>query len=185
MTKPTTPRGASAVILLRSGDLGPSHPLVYWVRRHARMAFQGNFQAFPGGQREGDETARETAARELFEETGVLVARGAERVAIADLRDLRRRLVEEKAPFAQLLAERDLELDDALLSPAGRWVTPAFSPRRFDTWFFTAWLPEGQEVELWEGELDHGDWLAPEEAVAQWERGSLLVAPPILHAMRT
>ena len=46
--KASGPRDAAAVILLDR----PEDPLVYWVRRHARMAFQGNFHAFPGGQRE-------------------------------------------------------------------------------------------------------------------------------------
>lgn len=190
-----TPKDAAAVILLDR----PSDPLVYWVRRHPSMAFQGSFQAFPGGQREeadgdvavrngsGDaaDAMRVAAVRELFEEAGVLVARGAERLGAAELRELRRRLVEGREPFGDLLAEHGIEIDAALLAPAGRWVTPPFSPRRFDTWFFTASLPDGQEVELWEGELDHGEWLRPAEAVAAWESGRLLVAPPILHAIRT
>jgi glyoxylase-like metal-dependent hydrolase (beta-lactamase superfamily II)/8-oxo-dGTP pyrophosphatase MutT (NUDIX family) len=127
---------------------------------------------------------RVAAVRELFEETGVLVARGAERLSRDDLADMRR-AVEGGETFGALLAARGLEVDAAMLAPAGRWVTPPFSPRRFDTWFFTAWLPEGQRVELWEGELDHGEWLRPAEAVAKWETGTVLVAPPILHAART
>jgi ribonuclease/clavin/mitogillin len=195
MVMPVAPRDAAAVILLdRSED-----PLVYWVRRHERMAFQGGFQAFPGGQREpgdahvpvvnawGDDSdlIRVAAARELFEETGVLLARGAERLGPDALREMRRQLVEERAPFGELLRAHELAADAALLSPAGRWVTPPFSPRRFDTWFFTAWLPPGQRVELWEGELASGAWLRPAEAIAAWRTGRLLVAPPILHAMRT
>jgi ribonuclease/clavin/mitogillin len=182
MTRSSTPRDAAAVILLDR----PADPLVYWVRRHPSMAFQGNFQAFPGGQREAADGSIETAAvRELFEETGVLLATGAERLTTGERREMRRRLIDERAPFADLLAEHGLEVDESLLQPAGRWVTPPFSPRRFDTLFFTAWLPEGQEVELWEGELDSGEWLRPAEAIAAWETGTLLVAPPILHAMRT
>jgi glyoxylase-like metal-dependent hydrolase (beta-lactamase superfamily II)/8-oxo-dGTP pyrophosphatase MutT (NUDIX family) len=162
------------------------------------MAFQGNYHAFPGGQREESDAAvavrggsgdatdamRVAAVRELFEETGVLVARGVERLGRDELREMRRRMADERATFGELLAERGLEVDAALLGPAGRWVTPPFSPRRFDTWFFTAWLPDGQNVELCDGELDHGEWLRPAEAIAKWETGTLLVAPPILHAMR-
>ncbi len=188
------PKDAAAVILLDRQD----DPVVYWVRRSPKMAFQGNFQAFPGGQRErsdGDvpvrsvndavpDDIRVTAVRELFEETGVLLARGAERLDAQRLRDLRRELG-TGASFADLLEHHDLALDASDLTPAGRWVTPPFSPRRFDTWFFTAWLPHGQSVDLGEGELDHGEWLRPAEAISQWETGTLLVAPPILHAMST
>lgn len=196
MSVQATPKDAAAVILLDR----PDDPLVYWVRRHARMAFQGNFQAFPGGQRDaadadvrirdgaGDasDAMRVTAARELFEETGVLVARGAERLDAETRRRMRRQLVDGERGFGELLDEHGIELDATLLRPAGRWVTPPFSPRRFDTWFFTAWRPEGEhEADLWEGELDEGEWLRPAEAIAKWESGTILVAPPILHAMRT
>jgi ribonuclease/clavin/mitogillin len=173
-------------------------PLVYWVRRSERMAFQGGFQAFPGGQRDAADASvpvlggdggegnamRVTAVRELFEETGVLLAHGAERLDSSTLAEMRRRLLDGSS-FGGLLGENDLVVDGAVLTPAGRWVTPAFSPRRFDTWFFTAWLPEGQEVLLGEEELDSGEWIRPADALAAWRTGSLLVAPPIVHAMRT
>lgn len=189
------PRDAAAVILLDR----PSDPLVYWVRRHARMAFQGNFHAFPGGQREPSDAdirvlngvsdelgaACVAAVRELFEETGVLVVRGAESLDSEQRSELRRRLNDGTSTFSEILDENGLTVDGALLGAAGRWVTPPFSPRRFDTYFFTAWLPEGQRVEQLNGELDHGEWLRPAEAVRLWEESRVLVAPPILHAMRT
>jgi ribonuclease/clavin/mitogillin len=188
------PKDAATVILLDRSD----DPLVYWVRRHERMAFQGGFQAFPGGQRDAADAEipiaagvdaeadvmRVTAVRELFEETGVLLARGLEGVDGATLAAMRRKLL-DGAPFGDLLDEHGLRLDAELLAPAGRWVTPAFSPRRFDTWFFTAWLPAGQSVTLGEEELDAGAWIRPADAVAAWRTGRLLVAPPVLHAMRT
>ncbi len=189
------PRDAAAVILLDR----PSDPLVYWVRRHARMAFQGNFHAFPGGQREPSDAdirvvngasaeldaACVAAVRELFEETGVLVARGAEGLDSSQRSELRCRLNDGTSTFSDVLDENGLTVDGALLAAAGRWVTPPFSPRRFDTYFFTAWLPEGQQVEQLNAELDHGEWLRPAEAVGMWEESRVLVAPPILHAMRT
>src|SRR5207253_546077 len=88
---PATPKDAAAVILLRH-ETSTADPEVYWVRRSYRLAFLGGFHAFPGGQR--DEADMETemencedietssmiscAARELFEELGVLIARGAQ-----------------------------------------------------------------------------------------------------------
>ena len=85
------PKDAAAVILLRAGT-DEANPEVFWVKRSERMAFLGGFHAFPGGQREvtDAETPVENcpdaetaamiacAARELFEELNVLVARGAE-----------------------------------------------------------------------------------------------------------
>lgn len=139
------PKSAAAVILMRE----KTEVEVFWVRRDQRMAFQGGFYAFPGGQQEDPgEDMRECAARELFEETGVKV-------------------------------------DPAALIDVGRWVTPAFSPRRYDTCFFLARLPDGQEPGVLSRELEFGEWIRPKDAVAQWRAGSILVAPPILHAMRT
>src|SRR5437016_10899704 len=87
----TTPKDAAAVILLRL-DTDPNDPEIYWVRRSESLSFLGGFQAFPGGQLDPSDTqapvvdsqsAEEAAmiscaARELFEELGVLAARGAE-----------------------------------------------------------------------------------------------------------
>src|SRR6266545_3653622 len=85
------PKDAAAVILLRH-NTNPYDPEVFLVRRSEKLAFLGGFHAFPGGQ--FDSTDAETpvencadadtrvaiscAARELFEETQVLVARGGE-----------------------------------------------------------------------------------------------------------
>src|SRR3982074_3777621 len=85
------PKDAAAVILLRP-DTDPNNPEVFWVKRSTKLAFLGGFYAFPGGQRETSdaevtvqncedpETAAmiSCAARELFEEVGVLLARGSQ-----------------------------------------------------------------------------------------------------------
>ena len=100
---------ATAVILFRDGPAGRE---VFLVRRGADRRFAGGFHAFPGGRLDPDDarcpssapTGEEAAlvacaARELFEETGVLVARGAERLRLAagTLRAARRALLDGRA----------------------------------------------------------------------------------------
>jgi glyoxylase-like metal-dependent hydrolase (beta-lactamase superfamily II)/8-oxo-dGTP pyrophosphatase MutT (NUDIX family) len=159
----------------------------------------GGYHAFPGGQTDkmdalllvdgsppGAESAmRACAVRELFEETGVLLARRSERLSSSQLSQRRGALAIGEKSFQQILEDDDLALDASLLVPAGRWVTPPFSPTRFDTWFFMAWLPEHQEPTIEPGELESGQWIRPAEALERWKRGEVIMAPPILHAIRT
>ena len=70
------------------------------------------------------------------------------------------------------------------LVDVGRWVTPAFAPRRFDTCFFLTQCPEGQEPSVLTGEHDAGEWARPAVALEQWMEGHVIAAPPILHALR-
>ncbi len=87
--------------------------------------------------------------------------------------------------FAQLLAHYGLHLDADDFTFAGRWVTPPFSPRRFDTWFFLVRCPRKQQPRVRTGEFAHGEWIDARAGYARWTRGELLVAPPVLHAVKT
>lgn len=192
-----TPRDAAAVILLRENP-ATSRREVYWARRNEKLRFLPGFHAFPGGQREsGDEEAtvgecedRETAtmiacaARELFEELGVLVARGARALTSGQRASLLDDLDSGRMKFARMLAHYDLALDAGDFTYAGRWVTPPFSPRRFNTWFFLAHCPPNQTPDPRDGELEAGEWIEPAEAVDRWNRSEVLLAPPVLHALR-
>jgi hypothetical protein len=66
--------------------------------------------------------------------------------------------------MTDLLAERGLRLRDDLLLPRARWITPEFEPRRFDTWFFVALLPEAQTARDVSGEADRTTWISPAAA---------------------
>jgi glyoxylase-like metal-dependent hydrolase (beta-lactamase superfamily II)/8-oxo-dGTP pyrophosphatase MutT (NUDIX family) len=190
------PKDAAAVVLVRGGAREPE---VFWARRSERMAFQPGFYAFPGGQRDEADAGvevensedRETAqmiacaARELFEETGVLAARGAEHLTKGQLASVLDDMTSGRMNFAELLAHYGLRLDARDYVYAGRWVTPPFSPRRFDTLFFVVECPPKQAPRLLTSEFDEGGWEKAGEAYARWRRFELMAAPPVVHAVRT
>ncbi|MDT5122049.1 MAG: hypothetical protein QOC96_1531 [Acidobacteriota bacterium] len=198
-TSAATPKDAAAVILLRA-ETDKANPQVFWVRRSERLAFLGGFHAFAGGQRDAsdaltrvenceDEETRtmiSCAARELFEEVGVLVARGAETLTKGQRASLLDDLESGRMTFPELLQHYGLHLDVNDFTFSGRWVTPPFSPRRFDTWFFLVNCPAKQQPHVTgDAELESGEWIAAREAVARWQRSEVLLVPPVLHALRT
>src|SRR5262245_58319115 len=122
--QPATPRDAAAMILLRDAE----DPRVFLVKRARTLAFMANYYAFPGGQRDpadaetpvlngegNDDDMRVAAIRELFEETGVMVAKGVEHLAPEKLIALRQELISEQASFKDLLAREGLAIDADLL----------------------------------------------------------------------
>jgi glyoxylase-like metal-dependent hydrolase (beta-lactamase superfamily II)/8-oxo-dGTP pyrophosphatase MutT (NUDIX family) len=187
---PPPPRPATAVVLWRR-SAGTGGVEVFWVRRGERLAIAGGFYAFPGGKidpedratpvggADGDAAAEVACAcRELFEETGVLLADGAERISPADREGARRALLDGSERFSDLLARHGLAIDAGRLARAGRWVTPPVLRARFDAQFFLVETPEGQEASVWPGELADGAWIDCREALARWEDGRALLHPP-------
>lgn len=192
------PKDASAVILLRH-NTDPLDPEVFLVRRSEKLAFLGGFSAFPGGQLDasdaevqvnnspGAETAAaiSCASRELFEELGVLVARGAESLTKGQRVSLYDDLESGRMSWPGLLQHYSLRLDARDFTFVGRWLTPPFSVRRFDTWFFLVNCPPKQEPNIIPGELSSGEWIAAGRAHEQWQRSEILAVPPTLHALKT
>ena len=91
------------------------------------------------------------AVRETFEESGILLAGPDADTVVADtsapdMQAARVALENGEYGFAEFLAERGLVLRADLLGAWSHWITPAFEPRRYDTRFFVAALPEGQVV---------------------------------------
>jgi glyoxylase-like metal-dependent hydrolase (beta-lactamase superfamily II)/8-oxo-dGTP pyrophosphatase MutT (NUDIX family) len=192
------PKDAAAVILLRP-NTNPSNPEIYWVKRSERLAFLGGFQAFPGGQLDrsdvetpvkncGDTTTASMiscAARELFEELGVLAACGGDALTKGQRVSLLDDLEQGRMLWPDLLRHYGLYLDASDFTFVGRWVTPPFSARRFDTWFFLVSCPPRQEPQVVPGELESGAWITARSAFARWERSEVLAVPPLLHALKT
>ncbi|WP_127554139.1 NUDIX hydrolase [Actinoplanes sp. OR16] len=198
---PAPARPAATVVLLRPSG---SAFQVYVLRRSTTMVFGGVY-AFPGGgvdPADRPSTIRTdwpdrlgvppeqahaivgAAARELFEETGVLLAgpigEPDRTVAASDGADWeadRDAVQRRDLTMTDLLTRRGLRLRDDLLLPWSRWITPDFEPRRFDTWFFAALLPESQSTRNVSGEADKTAWVAPSET------SSLPMLPPTRHTL--
>jgi endoribonuclease LACTB2 len=164
-------------------------PEVFVVRRADSLRFFGGYHAFPGGKvhssdAESTVDARRTAAaRELFEETGVLLARFDDRSfppAGADLAHLRTELLDGRLPFAEVLARLNARLHAEDFVPLGHLVTPPFTALRVDTAFFLAHVPDRQQAEVWPGELTAGEWASPAAMIERWTRGECRISPPTL-----
>ena len=192
------PKDAAAVVLLRH-NTNPEDPEVFLVKRNEKLAFLGGFYAFPGGQFDATDAeapvencsspetlvAISCAARELFEETGILLARGGETLTSGQRASLLDDLTSGRLSWPDLLKHYNLHLDANDFTFVGRWVTPPFSARRFDTWFFLVKCPPKQQPHITKGELESGEWISAKSAHERWQRSEMLAVPPTLHALKT
>lgn len=196
------PAPSATVVLLRDAE---DDLEVFLLRRHGQSAVLGGAYVFPGGKVDAedagwadrlDRPAAElhallgephlaprqaaglfvTAIREVFEETGLLFADltpAQAREAWAALR--------QGSRFDELLAPLDLRLAAGALHPWSRWITPVVSSvgrKRFDTRFFVAAVPPGQEPRHDEHEATASLWLTPRAALRQYWDGAIELAPP-------
>jgi len=186
------------------------------IRRQKSMRFLGGYYAFPGGKLEPsdgvpamfgrcrglEQTSAErllvshegvaaltfwvSAARELLEETGILVARdeqgqaidGRDRTVAGRVEAVRQALVADRAPLHDLLAREGWHLDLASFRYLSHFITPPSSPIRFTARFFLSPVPAGQDVRLIEDEASEGIWLEPAEGYRRFHRGDMPMAEP-------
>ena len=138
-----------------------------------------------------DRTARElvcAAVRETFEEAGVMLAGTEDGSVVPDVsgddwEEQRQALLTRELSLAELLAGRGLALRSDLLRPFAHWITPPVEPRRYDTKFFAAALPVGQEARHVSGEADEASWLTPSAALAELSAGARPMLPPTTHTL--
>ena len=132
------------------------------------------------------------AARELFEEAGVLLARDSagQFVSLAGAHDHRRlaghrRLVHaHQRTFRDVVAGEGLRLAlDALIRYA-HWVTPPVEGRRFDTRFFVTRVPPEQTPVHDEAETTESVWLTASVAIEAAERREIVLPPPTWLTLR-
>ena len=174
--EPAAPILAATVVVLRETMLGPE---VLLTHRPSTMAFAAGMHVFPGGRVDAADAAPGLAARsaadgatavhiaavrELWEESGILLANSA---AVApDLEAARQALVAGSTTFGELAEALDLRLRTDLLAPLSRWVTPPGYPRRFDAHFFAAALPDDAATpSIISDEVVALEWFRPGDAL--------------------
>ncbi len=170
---PTAPRQAATVILLRGGA---DTLEVLLVRRTPQAKFMGGVWVFPGGAVDAsDEDGPGDRDIAAGEGTPSDAPRGDS--ATPGERALRAAAIRELREEAGIAVE-----DPAALVAFSRWITPAEVRIRFDTHFFLAPLPAGQEPKV-DGEecVEHG-WFSPQAALDAHAAGEIvLVFPTIKH----
>jgi len=123
------------------------------------------------------------ACRETFEEAGVLLAGPSTDTVVGDTTGAdweadRVALESREVSFTGFLARRGLVLRTDLLRLWGSWVTPSFEPRRYDTQFFVAQLPESQVTRDVSTESDRVLWATVREAIRVVDDGEMRMLPP-------
>ncbi|MGO0576478.1 NUDIX hydrolase [Ornithinimicrobium panacihumi] len=203
------PKPSSTVMLLREASSGEGVE-VFVLRRASSMPFAPGMIAFPGGgvdARDADPdvpwagpspqewagrlgteeaVARElviAAAREVFEECGVLLAGPDAGSVAADLTDLswgreRAALLDRRQSFGEMLTRLDLVLRTDLLALRAHWTTPLCEPRRYDTRFFAARMPQGQVADDLSSEAERVEWATPQALLRADEEGREILLPP-------
>jgi 8-oxo-dGTP pyrophosphatase MutT (NUDIX family) len=170
-------REASSVILLRRAK--PIGFEVFMLRRQKGASFMASAFVFPGGAAEPNEDARTTAARELFEEAGVLLAKdsgdGGETMEAFSMKALRQKL-NDGGDAVKLLAGAGLAWSTESLLPWSHWITPSIEPKRFSARFFVCELPPGQQPTFDAIETVEQLWVTPTDAIAR--AGELNLPPP-------
>ena len=169
-------REAASVILLRRQ---PGAFEVFFVRRHRGSKFMASACVFPGGAADEGEDAPTAAARELFEEAGVLLAkviegRNSDTLELGSQQAIRKRIL-GGTPAHTALELSGLSWATESLVPWSHWITPSIEAKRFSARFFVVELPAAQEPEFDDIETVEQVWVTPQEAI---KRAAELQLPP-------
>lgn len=198
------PLPSATVMVLRDGPQGLE---VLLVRRHEHSGVLGGVHVFPGGKLDaadrqadpdwldrspadllqalgepalGADTAVGlylAALRETFEESGLLLGQDVPPGLVLQLREQ----LLAGARFAAALQHLGQPLAVSALLPWSRWVTPrqpSVTHQRFDTRFFVAMAPPGQQAEHCRFEATEAVWLPPRTGLERYWAGQIDLAPP-------
>jgi 8-oxo-dGTP pyrophosphatase MutT (NUDIX family) len=194
-TPPAVPRLSATILILRDTADGLE---VLMVVRHHEVDFLSGALVFPGGKlAPGDKdprvrtrcsgvenlspeevALRVCAIREVFEESGILLAREPGATALVGPRRATQlaercgqQLDSEATGIADFLEAENLVLACEELVPYARWITPTYLPKRFDTYFYLAAAPP-EQIAVHDGkEMVEAQWIRPADALADQASG--------------
>ena len=198
-------RPSSTVVVVRAGT---DEPELFMVRRHAKSSF-GAAYAFPGGVVDDDDAAVHefcsglstiqankrlgvkkdgldyfsAAIRELFEESGVLLANVND--LDEDLGAVRDLLNDGSDRWSDFVARNCLQLHCDQLHYFSHWVTPPSQSKRYSTRFFLAELPKGQVAEHCGGELTDSRWITAHDMLEAGRAGAVELHFPTIKTLES
>lgn len=203
MTEFSIARPSATVVLARAGE---AEPELFMVRRHEASAF-GSAYVFPGGVVEEDDggvhalcvgvSAAEAdkrlgvkragldlysaAIRELFEESGVLLADSS---AIAeDVDAAREGLNAGTDRWLDFVTRNELDLQCNRLHYFSHWITPQTIEKRFSTRFFLASMPPGQRAGHCGRELTDSRWVTAHDMLMAERAGDVELHFPTIKTL--
>jgi 8-oxo-dGTP pyrophosphatase MutT (NUDIX family) len=182
---------------------------VLLLKRHRASGFVPGAYVFPGGRTDDADATPELrehcripergsvpahywfgAVREVFEETGVLLARDGRGVyapdasSSAELEAWREKLMSNQATLLAVVRALNLQVALDNVVYFAHWITPEAEPRRYDTRFFAAALPEGRTIRPDAREMDDALWISPADALERFEAGALPMVFPTVRTLQ-
>ena len=192
---------------------------VFMAKRNGNSRFLSDHHVFPGGGIENQDISKESrervsgldenflknyigicedpsclwiiVIRELFEETGVLIAteESGSLITLNDdnienFRRYQESLQEKRDIMTDILAKEKLYYAADNLKYFGRLITPELSPIRFDTHFFLCKLPQNQKINLYNAELQEGLWRSPRQLLELYKKKQIKMIFPQYSALR-
>jgi 8-oxo-dGTP pyrophosphatase MutT (NUDIX family) len=150
---------SASLLLLRAEPFS-----VLMAKRHAALAFGASHWVFPGGR--------------IDTEDHVAVA-GNDTDPLAAARH---------AALREAREEADMQLDMAsslpALVPLARWIAPAGTTRRFDTWFFLGEAPPAAVPRADGSEIVEVAFVEPAAMLLSMDRGEIDLLPPTVLNLR-
>lgn len=214
MTTPAVPRPAATVMLLRDGDglevllmhRSSAAPFVPGAHVFPGGALEPADAADHTDLVDGldDATADRVlgverdgpafwiaAVRECLEEVGVLLATDpqgdplpADHEVFGELDTIRTEVERGERTLIDVYRSHDLRFPLGSITYVSRWITPEFSPRRYDARFFAAVMPPHQTSSADGWEAVHTEWWRPADALADWQAGRIELIEPTVASLR-